>query len=325
MFSHVSLYVMTLNEHTKSLESVGAILKAWRDRGQPRRWQIVGGGLLSDVAAFAAALVGAQFDLVPTTLLAMVDACVGGKTGVNFPPFGKNQIGAWAFPQEVRVWSPWLSTLPERELRAGAVEALKHAFLLGDLHLAQNLTIYTETKAAQSMEALLEPLIRCKATIVERDPAEEGERAVLNLGHTLGHGLEAYALEASQDDYALLHGEAVAFGLVYALLLSERVAGLSAKARGEMTSLVHQVAGCLNRATLVQALGEPDLTAHHVFDRLLHFMGMDKKNIQGAETRWVLLSGLGEVYRDGGAWTTPVPSPILREVWTHLVASLPGT
>jgi 3-dehydroquinate synthetase len=131
-------------------------------------------------------------------------------------------------------------------------------------------------------------------------------------------------LEKSLDEQHLLHGEAVGFGLVYALLLSQRVAGLSPQACGEMTSLVREVAGCLNRATLAHALGEPDLTAQHVFDRLRHFMGMDKKNLPDQETRWVLLSEMGQVFREGEAWTALVPSPVLREVWTHLLASLPN-
>lgn len=324
MFSHVSPFGLTLNEHSKSLASVAKILKAWKDRGEPRRWQIVGGGIISDVAAFAASLVGAEFDLVPTTLLAMVDACVGGKTGVNFPPFGKNQLGAWAFPKEVRVWSMWLSTLPERELRSGAVEALKHAFLLGDLGLAKDLTSHIMKPASGSMHHLLEPLISCKATIIERDPSEEGERAVLNLGHTLGHALEGYALEKSQDEQNILHGEAVAFGLVYALMLSEKVAALPPRSYGDMIAHIQETSGCLSRTHLIRALREPDLTAHHVFEHLLHFMGMDKKNIRGQETRWVLLSDAGKVYRVGEAWTTSVPLSILHATWKQLVTSLPA-
>lgn len=324
VFSLVSPFVLTLNEHSKSLATVAKILEAWKDRGQPRRWQIVGGGIISDVASFAAALVGAEFDLVPTTLLAMVDACVGGKTGVNFPPFGKNQVGAWAFPGEVRVWSTWLSTLPERELRSGAVEALKHTFLLGDLGLAQALTSHILKTASGSMNHLLAPLISCKAAIVERDPGEEGERAVLNLGHTLGHALEGYALERSQDEQNILHGEAVAFGLVYALMLSEKVAGLSSHSCGEMIAYIQKTSGCLTQTHLIRALREPDLAAHHVFEHLLHFMGMDKKNIRGQETRWVLLSDVGKVYRDGKAWTASVPLPILHETWKQLVTSLPA-
>jgi 3-dehydroquinate synthase len=323
VFSLVSPFLLTLNEHSKSLASVAKIIEAWKDRGRPKRWQIVGGGIISDVAAFAAALVGAEFDLVPTTLLAMVDACVGGKTGVNFPPFGKNQVGAWAFPREVRVWSPWLSTLPERELRSGAVESLKHAFLLGNLGLAKDLTSDIIKPASGSLEPLLEPLISCKAAIVERDPAEEGERAVLNLGHTLGHALEGYALEKSQDEQNILHGEAVAFGLVYALLLSEKVAGLPSRLCRGMIAHIQEASGCLNRSHLIGALREPDLTAQHVFEHLLHFMGMDKKNLRGHETRWVLLSEVGQVYRVGEAWTTSVPLPILYETWKQLVTSLP--
>lgn len=313
---------LSLTEHTKSLESVGVILAAWRASGRPRRWQIVGGGLLADVAGFAAALVGASMVLVPTTLLAMVDACVGGKTGVNFAPYGKNQVGAWYFPTAVRVWTPWLSTLPERELRAGAMECLKHAFLAGDLRLAQELKDAVREGSSAGLNQLLEPLMGFKAAIVERDPAEEGERVILNLGHTCGHALEALSQAKTQGDVTLLHGEAIGYGLIYALLLSARLGGLDPSLCEHMIALLESTGIPLTRADLAQRLGVQDLAAPDVFSSLQTYMGLDKKKEGGEDVPFVLLADLGRVAREEGRWVKKVSAQTLREIWAHFLQRL---
>ena len=180
----------------------------------------VGGGVIGDLAGFAAAvyLRGIDFYQVPTTLLAMVDSSVGGKTGVNLAS-GKNLVGAFLQPRGVAAWLPFLRTLPEREFAAGMAEVLKYG-LLGDaslLHLLeQSGTLHAE---APPLGAIVARCCRLKAEIVaadERETAREGGRALLNLGHTFGHAIEN---TAGYGTY--LHGEAVGIGLCMAARLAE--------------------------------------------------------------------------------------------------------
>ncbi len=326
VFDFAPCLTLSLSEHVKTLPTVATILAAWTQRGKPPHWQIVGGGILADVAGFAAAIAGCEMDLIPTTLLAMVDACVGGKTAVNFAPYGKNQIGSWHFPSAVKVWSPWLSTLPQRELTAGAMEGLKHCFLLGDQDLAERLAYAMSHVRSggswESLNALLPALIGFKAEVVARDPAELGERAILNLGHTLGHALEALSQENTKPDATLLHGEAVGCGLVYALLLSTKVSGLSQEFCDRMIGLVRSAGGLMPYSLLSHRLGVSDLKDPHVFSRLQDFMGFDKKNTTGKKPRWVLLGALGVVAKDQGAWTWEVDAAVLHETWASFLSLL---
>jgi hypothetical protein len=154
--------VWTASEAAKQLPAVVAMMSA-----QPkdaRHWTIIGGGILGDVAGFAATLAGKPFRYVPTTLLAMVDACVGGKTGVNFPPYGKNQVGAFAFPTAVDIEPGFLRSLPPRELMAGLAECVKHCLIAGDLPLAKKLLPYVQGNHANlvGLAELLPALIKIK-------------------------------------------------------------------------------------------------------------------------------------------------------------------
>ena len=120
-----SIESFSISESSKNLESLAKIYRSMMD--EQGECILVGGGVFCDTAALAAQLAGRPFTLVPTTLLSMIDACVGGKTGINFQPYGKNQLGRFAFPKAVITWTPWLATLEEKELKAGEAEALKHA------------------------------------------------------------------------------------------------------------------------------------------------------------------------------------------------------
>lgn len=189
---------------------VDALLAARVDRRTPV--VALGGGVVGDVAGFAAAsaLRGVPLIQVPTTLLAMVDSSVGGKTGVNHP-LGKNLIGAFHQPSLVWAALETLATLPARELRAGLAEVVKAA-LIADPALLAELEARVDALAAGDVSALAPIVSRCvriKADVVAADERESGWRAVLNAGHTVGHGLEVTA-----GFGALLHGEAVAIGLV---------------------------------------------------------------------------------------------------------------
>jgi 3-dehydroquinate synthase len=209
-------------EAAKTLAVAGGLWERMLAAGGKRDSRVLafGGGSVGDLAGFAAAcfLRGVPFAQVPTTLLAQVDAAIGGKTGVDLPG-GKNTVGRFHHPFAVVCDTALLSTLPAAELRAGLAEVVKMGLILDpDLfgHVEADLPALLRGDAA-ALAAVVAEAAAVKAAVVERDPAESGERRLLNLGHTLGHALE------SALGYAVLrHGEAVAYGLLFALRLAER-------------------------------------------------------------------------------------------------------
>lgn len=241
----------------------------------------LGGGVIGDLAGFAAASYqrGVPFIQVPTTLLAQVDSSVGGKTGINHPR-GKNMIGAFWQPRLVLADTGTLNSLPDRELSAGMAEVIKYG-LIRDLPFLEWLEANMDRLMARDAEALAYAIERScanKAEVVagdEREAAKEGGRALLNLGHTFGH-----AIEAGLGYGVWLHGEAVAAGTVMAAELSRRLGWLSAED-------VDRTKRLLLRARL--PVSGPRLGA----GRYLEFMGHDKKTIAG-RLRLVLLKRLGE-------------------------------
>jgi 3-dehydroquinate synthase len=244
------------------------------------RWATLialGGGVIGDIAGFAAAIYqrGLAFVQVPTTLLAQVDSSVGGKTGINHP-LGKNMIGAFWQPRAVLIDTDCLTTLPDRELRAGVAEVIKHG-AIRDAEFFAWLENNMASLLAKDGDALTHAIHRScaiKAAIVAADERETGERALLNFGHTFGH-----AIEAAQGYGAWLHGEAVAAGMVCAARLSQRVCGLSASHSQRVTDLVAS-------AKL------PTVPPKIATDRWLDLMGRDKKVAEGS-IRFVLLEALG--------------------------------
>ena len=200
-------------EEHKTLATVEAMCRAFARQGLTRNDAVVavGGGMVTDVAGFAAASYhrGVPVVHVPTTLLGMVDAAIGGKTGVNLPE-GKNLVGAFWQPAGVVCDLDALASLPDRELRCGTGEMAKYHFLTGDDLLAMSLT----DRVARSVEI--------KAEIVASDEREGGRRALLNYGHTLAHALEI------ATEHRLLHGEAVAIGLVFAARLAHALGRVDA-------------------------------------------------------------------------------------------------
>jgi 3-dehydroquinate synthase len=237
----------------------------------------LGGGVVGDVAGFAAACYqrGIDFVQVPTTLLAQVDSAVGGKTGVNHPG-GKNLIGAFHQPRAVLSDLGTLRTLPPRELRAGLAEVIKYG-LIDDADFLAWIEANVDALLALDLDALAQAVRRSceiKARIVAADEREHGQRALLNLGHTFGHAIET---AAGYGEW--LHGEAVAMGMLLAADLSQRLGYLGA-------ADVTRVRELLRRAALpteAPAIGAA---------RALELMGMDKKVLQG-RIRLVLLRRLG--------------------------------
>ncbi len=255
----------------------------------------LGGGVVGDLAGFAAAVYqrGVPFLQVPTTLLAQVDSSVGGKTAINHP-LGKNMIGAFHQPRAVVADVSTLSTLPDRELRAGMAEVIKHGAAL-DASFFEWLEGSMDKLLARDAAALTYAVRRScelKAEIVARDEREGGVRALLNFGHTFGH-----AIEGGAGYGAWLHGEAVAAGMVMAAELSVREAGLGEVAAGRLRALI-QRAGLPVRG--------PALTP----ERMRELMAVDKKAALG-QLRFVLLESLGRARLQGGVPAPSVDAAIL--------------
>ena len=216
--SQVFLYTVPATEDSKSLGTLETLLRRLAQDGFNRQSAVValGGGIVSDLAGFVAAsyMRGVAFYTLSTTLLGMVDASVGGKTGVNLPE-GKNLVGAFWQPKTVLMDVSVLATLPEHEFRGGAVELFKHG-LLADPKLLDDVvdTRFRCDGPADFLETTIARSVKVKADIVAEDEREGGRRAYLNLGHTLAHALEAYT------NHALSHGDAVTYGLLFAAKLA---------------------------------------------------------------------------------------------------------
>jgi 3-dehydroquinate synthase len=262
-------------EQFKNLDTLRAIYDQLIDARLDRSSIIfaLGGGVVGDVAGFAAAtfLRGVAFVQIPTTLLAMVDSSVGGKVGVDHPR-GKNLIGAFKQPRAVIADTTLLATLPEVEWRAGMAEAVKHG-IIGDPGLLEQLVI---GNWKLEIADWLPRAIQVKVEIVARDPFERGERAKLNLGHTFAHAFETLS------DYHLRHGEAVAMGLVCAARLAAR----RAMCDDGLTTRIEN---------LLRAIGLPTrIPREFSAEAILDAMRSDKKRV-GTRLRFILPRALGDV------------------------------
>jgi 3-dehydroquinate synthase len=272
--------VLPAGESSKTLANTERIFDALAALGANRDGAIIalGGGVIGDLAGFAAACWMRGIDLVqmPTTLLAMVDSSVGGKTGVNVDA-GKNLVGAFHQPRAVIADTGTLATLPPREYAAGLAEVVKYG-AIGDASFFAWLESSADALLANEPDALAEAIaFSCayKAGVVARDERETGERALLNFGHTFGH-----ALEAERGYGELLHGEAVAIGMVAAATLSARL-GL---ARAEDADRL---------VRLLARFGLPTTLPPTSADALLARMRLDKKNV-GGRIRLILWRGIGK-------------------------------
>jgi 3-dehydroquinate synthase len=280
--------VLPPGEGTKDLAHFGRLVDDILAGGIERGTMLValGGGVVGDIAGFAAAtlLRGIDFVQIPTTLLAQVDSSVGGKTAINTSA-GKNLIGAFYQPRLVLADTASLTTLPRREVRAGYGEIVKYG-LIRDLEFFQSLEVEGPAVCDLEPAALTRAVMvscRMKAAIVAVDEREEGDRALLNFGHTFGHALEA---ETGFGD-RLLHGEAVALGMVLAFDFAVRL-GL---ASGQDAHRVRHHIADAGLPTELAAIGLSGSAA----DRLMAHMGKDKKVRDGAITL-ILPRRIGEVF-----------------------------
>lgn len=287
----VSRFVIPAGEHEKTLARFAQALDALAALGATRDAAVIalGGGVVGDLAGFAAACWMRGIDVIqlPTTLLAMVDSSVGGKTAVDLPA-GKNLVGAFHPPRAVIADTSTLRTLPDRELRAGLAEVVKYAAIAASLDARDAgflgwLEARADALLARDDAVLVETIARCcafKAAVVARDPLERGDRALLNFGHTFGHAIETEQGYAGTHGDGLNHGEAVAVGMVLAARLSTAL-GLAPAADAErLRALLHR-------------LGLPTtLPAGLAPAALLARMRLDKK-ADAVGIRFILWDGVG--------------------------------
>ena len=284
-------------EASKSREEWSRLTDELLRRGFGRDSAIValGGGVAGDLAGFVAAtyMRGVPYVQVPTTLLAMLDASVGGKTGVDTAE-GKNLIGAFHPPVAVLADPRVLGTLPERAFRAGLAEAVKHGLIAdrGYFEWMEREAARLVARDPEALQELVRRSVEIKAAVVSEDEREGGRRAILNAGHTVAHALEQVS------DYRVPHGEAVSLGLVAEAALAAGL-GLATPEAGA------RVVALLERLGLPTRVSEPIAA-----DRVLAAMSSDKKN-RGGAIRFALVRALGTM-GEGPEWTTEAGEPAIR-------------
>jgi 3-dehydroquinate synthase len=308
---HLGSIILKPGEGTKSFSELEPLCGRLLELGVERGDLVValGGGVIGDLAGFAAAILrrGVRFVQIPTTLLAQVDSSVGGKTGIDMPQ-GKNLIGAFHQPSLVIADTGTLRTLPAREMRAGYAEVAKYG-LLGDAAFFSWLEQHWKAVfafEAKSLTQAIETSVKAKAGIVGRDETEKGERALLNLGHTFGHALEAWCGYSDR----LLHGEAISIGMCLAFRLSEAL-GYCKRDAGERVAAHLAAVGLPTRIGDIPG-AKPDVPG------LLRLMGQDKKVRHGKLT-FILARAIGEAFI-----AHDVPPERIRDFLAGEIAGGPG-
>ena len=289
--------IIKSGEQHKNLQTVQRIWKTLMKHHADRNALIInlGGGTITDLGGFAASTYkrGIKFVNVPTTLLAMVDAAIGGKTAIDFGG-AKNQIGTFAQAEEVLVDPVFLTTLLRREILSGLSEMLKYGFIADAKLLEINLENYQEyiLRAGE-----------IKREIVAKDPYESGVRKILNFGHTIGHAIESHSLTT---DCPLLHGEAVALGMAAALWLSVKQCGLDETVLKDYEKRLSML---LSEAEL--NLAEDDIAP------IMAYLVHDKKN-KGEKPKFVLIEAVGRP-----VWDMEVPAELVREALEYVITKVP--
>ncbi len=288
-------------EKIKSIEHTHALWDSFEGMGMDRHGLVIalGGGTITDLTAFASStyLRGVHFWLIPTTLLAMVDAAVGGKTGINFRGL-KNRLGTFASPVGISIHTAFLDTLNAREMSNGWAEHIKHTLIASEEAAQLPWEDTMRNAQPQAFEEAILYSIGIKSNIVDQDPTEtKGARKTLNFGHTTGHALEAWAMGQSID---LKHGEAVAWGMRIALKLSELNESCPNCASGDFDGVSRSLMELIPLPCNV-----PDAPV------LWEFMRSDKKN-EGDQVKVVLLDGPGRPKFDQEVTLTDLEQAILQ-------------
>lgn len=264
-----------------------------------------GGGVVGDLAGYVAAtyMRGLPYIQVPTTLLAMVDSSVGGKTGID-TPFGKNLVGAFWQPQLVIADTHFLKTLPRAHIVNGLIEAIKMALTHSAKDFSYLLAHVDKAVAGNPvvLSRIIQRAVTTKAGVVGRDEKESSERMALNFGHTIGHAIEHLS------DYRMMHGIAVALGILVEAQAAELLGLLNAQAVGVIEDLFAKL-------TIT-----PQALKTFQIDKILRATQLDKKSKSG-QARYVLLQDLGRVYKDMMAYAHPVSDAIVRKSYQLLTGA----
>ncbi|WP_405382136.1 3-dehydroquinate synthase [Maribacter sp. LLG6340-A2] len=283
-------------EINKNIETCVGVWEALSELGADRKSVLInlGGGVLTDMGGFIASTFkrGIDFINVPTTLLSMVDASVGGKTGIDLGNL-KNQIGVINQPVMVLVIPDFLDTLEQRQIQSGFAEMLKHG-------LIQDPKYWNALKTVKTLEEMKNHIltsIEIKNNVVLQDPTEQHIRKILNYGHTLGHAIESYLLNHATKEM-LLHGEAIAIGMILEAYLSNQLLGLEQSAADDI------------KTTFLQRYPKIDFTTEDI-DNLLELMKYDKKNSHG-KVNFVLLKEIGKPVTD-----VEIPIELFKQAFAY--------
>ncbi len=276
---NIEIIEIEAGEANKTIDTCTGVWNALSELSGDRKSLIInlGGGVVTDLGGFVASCFkrGIKFINVPTSLLAMVDASVGGKTGVDLGTL-KNQIGVMSFSEMVLVDTKYLETLPQNEMRSGLAEMLKHGLIQDEAywHKMTDLSQFT----LDDLDQLIYESILIKKNVVTQDPNENGLRKTLNYGHTLGHAIESYCLSNPKKE-TLLHGEAIAIGMVLATYISYKQLNFP-------EAKLHQI-----KQTIRDMYGLVELT-NGDYQEIIELLKFDKKNTHG-NINFVLLEDIG--------------------------------
>ena len=264
----------------KTLDSLSHVWEALGEGGATRHSLLIniGGGMVTDLGGFAASTFkrGINYINIPTTLLSMVDASVGGKTGINFRGL-KNEIGVFNNAETVILDTRFLKTLDTENILSGYAEMLKHGLISDEKMWAELMNYDLRVKNLERLQQMVAESVAVKQRIVTEDPTEQGIRKALNLGHTAGHAFESFALSKQP----ILHGYAVAYGLVCELYLSAIKTGFPTDKMHQTVNFIHEHYGRMN------------ITCDD-YPQLLELMTHDKKNVAGV-INFTLLGGIGDI------------------------------
>lgn len=295
---NIEVIAIEAGEENKHIETCLGVWEALSELGADRKSLLInlGGGVVTDLGGFVAATFkrGVDFINIPTTLLSMVDASVGGKTGVDLGPL-KNQVGVIINPQAVVIDPLFLNTLPANEYRSGYAEMLKHG-LIQDFNYWQKLADYSNITTDDIITHIYHS-VGIKLKVVTEDPTEQSLRKILNFGHTLGHAIESYFLTA-EDKTTLLHGEAIAIGMILEAFISQELLGFPKEQCMEIKRVFNNIYPKVS-------FDDEDLVA------IYKLLAYDKKNSHG-KIKFALLKTIGQPQ-----WDIEVTNDILNTAFAY--------
>ncbi|NAS30522.1 3-dehydroquinate synthase [Flavobacteriaceae bacterium R38] len=299
--SEIETIEIDAGEEYKSIDTCMGVWEALSECGADRKSLVLnlGGGVVTDLGGFVAStfMRGISFINVPTSLLSMVDASVGGKTGVDLGVL-KNQVGVINLPSMVLIDTSFLATLPASQMRSGLTEMLKHGLIYSEPHW--NALKNMSKLDISDLNSLIHESITVKNEVVTSDPTEKGLRKILNYGHTLGHAIESYCLQNEQKQ-TLLHGEAIAIGIILETYLSSKLEGFPTEKLDEVKN------------TMLDYFESVSFDSNDILE-VISLLKFDKKNSHG-DINFVLLKDIGEAKVDCKA-----PNSLIMEAFNYYMS-----